>query len=62
MKFIIPGVIKNNIPISIYESSHHAIFELILDNVLTSGNLKDNATRHVVLEAMLSSCRNEDHI
>ena len=62
MKFVIPSVIKNNIPLSIYESSHHDIFELILDNILTSGNLKDNATRHVVLEAMLSSARNEDHI
>ena len=48
MKFVIPSVIKNNIPLSIYESSHHDIFELILDNILTSGNLKDNATALIV--------------
>ena len=62
MKSIIPSVIKSYIPLSIYEQSHHDIFELILDNILTSGSIKDNATRHVVLEAMLSSARNEDHI
>lgn len=62
MKSVIPSVIKSYIPLSIYEQSHHDIFELILDNILTSGSIKDNATRHVVLEAMLSSARNEDHI
>jgi hypothetical protein len=30
--------------------------------MLSSGSIKDNATRHVILEAMLSSARNEDHI
>jgi hypothetical protein len=62
MKSVIPSMIKSYIPLSIYEQSHHDIFELILDNILTSGSIKDNATRHVVLEAMLSSARNEDHI
>lgn len=62
MKFVIPMVIRNHIPLEKYESTHHDIFELILDNILTSGSIQDNSTKHLVFDALLSSARNEDHI
>ena len=34
---------------------------MILDQILASGAIGDNATRHVLLDAALSSARNEDH-
>jgi hypothetical protein len=57
----IPAVIKAHIPLEAYAESHRGIFELILDGILTNGGINDNATRHLVLTALLSSCRNEDH-
>jgi hypothetical protein len=57
----IPAVIKKHIPLEAYAQSHHDIFELILDGILTNGGINDNATRHLVLTALLSSCRSEDH-
>jgi hypothetical protein len=57
----IPAVIKKHIPLEAYAESHRGIFELILDGILTNGGIDDNATRHLVLTALLSSCRNEDH-
>lgn len=62
MKFVIPSVIKNHIPLDQYEKTHHDIFELILDNILNSGSIKDNSTKHLVFDALLTSARNEDHI
>jgi len=62
MKFIIPGVINNFIPVDYYEKAQGEIFELILDSILTGGSIKDNSTRHTVLEAMLPRARNENHI
>lgn len=35
MRSIIPSIIKNFIPIEIYERSHYDIFTLILDNIFT---------------------------
>lgn len=57
----IPAVIKKHIPLEAYAQSHHDIFELILDGILTNGGISDNATRHLVLASLLSSCRSEDH-
>ena len=61
MRFVIPVVIKNYIPPEIYLKSHHDIFELFLA-ILGSGTITDKATQHLVLDAILSSARNEDHI
>mmetsp|Transcript_9866 Transcript_9866/g.16592 ORF Transcript_9866/g.16592 Transcript_9866/m.16592 type:complete len:782 (-) Transcript_9866:41-2386(-) len=60
-RFIIPAVIKSHIPTEYYQQCHHDIFEIILDNILTSGSIEDNSTKHLLLEAMLTSARNEDH-
>ena len=62
MKNLIPTLIKNFIPVDIYEQAHHDIFDIILNSILSSGIIKDNATRHLVLEALLNSAVNEDHI
>lgn len=42
IKFIIPNIIKSFIPVEMYEESHFKIFEIILDNIFTSGNIKDS--------------------
>ena len=45
-----------------YERSQSDIFEMILDGILTAGSLKeDKATRHLVIDALLSAARNENH-
>ena len=42
IKIIIPNLIKSFIPVEMYEESHFNIFEIILDNIFTSGNIKDS--------------------
>lgn len=61
MRFVIPVVIKNYIPVEEYENSHHSIFELCL-SILSSGSIEDNATKHLVLDALITSARKEEDI
>jgi len=61
LRFVVPSVIKSYIPLENYESSHHDIFECFL-NVLSSGKIVDKSTQHLILDAVLTSARNEDHI
>jgi len=37
------------------------MFEMMLDGVLSNGSIKDKATQHLVVDAMLGCCRNEKH-
>lgn len=62
MKSIIPYVIRDFIPVEMYEQSNEQVFELILDSILTSGIIKDNSTRHTVIDALLIKARTEKHI
>jgi hypothetical protein len=62
LRYVIPTIIKNYIPVEEYESSHHLVFELLLDHILTNGHIKDKSTQHVVLDALFTSARNEDDI
>ena len=62
IKFIIPNTIRSFIPVEMYEKSHFEIFEIILDNILTSGNIKDNQTKSLLIESLIGSARNEEHI
>ena len=62
MNKLIPTLIGNFIPVDIHEQAHHDIVDIILNGVLSSGIIKDNATRHLVLESLLGSAINEDHI
>ena len=48
-------------PLDMYEQCHHEIFEMILDQILSSGIISDNTTKHDLIELMLNSARNEDH-
>lgn len=59
-KMIVPSLIKNHIPLENYEECHHDIFELILDDILSSGIVKDNSTKHLLFDAMVTSARNDD--
>ena len=43
MRFVVPVVIKNYIPLENYESSHKDIFELFL-GILAQGNITDEST------------------
>lgn len=62
MKFMIPSIIKKQLPLELYEKNQGEIFEMILDGVLTSGTLKqDKSTRHMVIDALLNCARNENH-
>lgn len=36
--------IKSFVPLDIFEKSHAEMFEMMLDGVLSSGNIKDKAT------------------
>ena len=58
---VLPKLIKNQMPLKMYEQCHHEIFEMILDKILTPGIIKDNAASHVLIGCMLNSARNEDH-
>ena len=59
-RMIIPSLIKNHIPLESYEQCHAEIFTLILDNILSSGIVKDNSTKHLLFDAMITSARNDD--
>ena len=62
MRFLIPEIIKNYMPIDVYQKNQGEVFEMILDGVLTSGSLKqDKSTMHLVIDALLNSTRNENH-
>lgn len=60
MRFVIPVVIKNYIPLERYEQSHKEIFELFL-SILAKGTITDKSTQHLVLDAILTSARSEEH-
>jgi len=61
MRSVVPITIKNYIPLEIYEQSHHDMFELFL-GILASGEIKDKSTQELVMEAIFTCARNEDHI
>ncbi len=59
IKIIIPNIIKSFIPVEMYEESHFKIFEIILNNILTSGNIKDSQTKSLLIESLIGSARND---
>ena len=62
MKWLIPAIIKKYLPLDLYEKNQGEIFEMILDGVLTSGSLKeDKSTKHLVMDALFTAARNEEH-
>jgi hypothetical protein len=60
MRFVVPVIIKSYLPLEQYESAHKNIFELFL-NILKNGTIKDESTQHLVLDAVLTSARCEEH-
>ena len=61
MSSLIPQIVNNYIPFELYSETHDELFQVILDEFLASGILKDDSTKHLVVEHLLSSVRNEDH-
>lgn len=61
-RLMIPSVIASYIPLEIFEESHGDIFEMILDGILSSGNIEDEATIQMMLGALLESAKKEEHI
>mmetsp|Transcript_33619 Transcript_33619/g.51814 ORF Transcript_33619/g.51814 Transcript_33619/m.51814 type:complete len:334 (+) Transcript_33619:1840-2841(+) len=61
LRFTIPAVIKSYIPLELYSESHHAIFEMLIDQILASGTIKTKSTQLLVFDSALTSARNEDH-
>ena len=61
MRWLIPTTIKSFVPLEIFEKSHSEMFEMMLDGVLSNGSIKDKATLHLVIDAMLGCCKNEKH-
>ena len=61
MRSIIPMTIKSFVPLDIFKKSHAEMFEMMLDGILTNGNIKDKATQHLIVDSMLGCCRNEQH-
>ena len=59
IKIIIPNIIKSFIPVEMYEEIHFKIFEIILNNILTSGNIKDSQTKSLLIESLIGSARND---
>ena len=62
MRSLIPMIIKSYIPSENYTQCHHDIFELIVDKILPSGAITDNSTKHLLLDAALTSARKEDDL
>jgi len=61
LRIIIPTVIKQYTPTSNYNQCHHDMFEMMVDNILPGGHITDTPTIHTVLDACITSIRNEDH-
>lgn len=62
LNLTIPLIIKMHIPVDMYEEQHKAVFEMILEQMLPGGHLTDNATKHLVVESLINSARNDEHI
>ena len=61
LKNLIPIIVKNYIPLSMYIETHSDLFEIILDKVLDSEVLCGDSTKHAVVEYALNSVRSEEH-
>lgn len=62
LNWLIPSLINRNLPRELYLKYQGEIFEMILDGILTSGTLKDDkSTRHMAIDALFRSTRNENH-
>lgn len=62
LNWLIPVIINRYLPHDLYQKYQGEIFEMILDGILTSGTLKqDKSTRHLAIDALLRSTRNESH-
>jgi hypothetical protein len=61
-RLMIPLVIAAYIPLESFEESHADIFEMILDGILSSSNIEDEATIQMVFGALLESAKKEEHI
>ena len=61
IKIIIPNIIKNFIPVDMYEECHFQMFEIILNNILTSGKFEDSQTKSLLVESLIGSARNDSH-
>lgn len=59
---MIPTVIGSYIPLEQFETAHAEIFEMVLDDILSSGSLEDEATIQMVLNVLLDSAKKEEHI
>lgn len=60
MRFVVPVIVKNYIPLENYVQFHGEMFVLFL-GILAQGSIKDQSTQHLVLDATLSSARCEEH-
>jgi len=61
LRSIIPTIIKRYTPTEYYAQCHHDVFEMLVDNILPAGHITDTPTIHTVLDACITSIRNEDH-
>jgi hypothetical protein len=44
-----------------YEECHFQMFEIILNNILTSGKIEDSQTKSLLVESLIGSARNDSH-
>ena len=58
---IIPVIVRTYLPLAIYEQTHHELFDLILNNILSSDAVLDKSTQALLFEGLMSHCQNEDH-
>ena len=58
---IVPVIVNSYLPASIYESTNHELFDLILNNILSGSAVLDTTTKTLLFDGLMSHCRNEDH-
>ena len=61
VKQIIPVIVRTYLPLAIYESTHHELFDLILNNILSGDAQLDQSTQALLFDGLMSHCQNEDH-
>ena len=60
-KFIIPSLIKKYLPSAKFLLFHEQICDAVF-KMLSSKDLKDKSTRHMLLDAFITSCKNQKHL
>ena len=58
---LIPYIISDHVPSKFYCQSNHHLFETVLELLSVSDVIKDDQTKHLVIEFLIQSVRNEDH-